>query len=430
MKIQLTDNAFQYIEINPEFRLPLNANECFRGLHYNDVWTPDITEDIADVGSIIDNIKGELNKQIREKTPECVSILPSESLYPFIIDNIHITLITREDAKNETHIPVRNSFKYIATLSDEMSYESTVVSSPEDENLLGLYQPKTGTIFLWIDKIIEHKIITSPELIFQTVLLHEMIHAFLDIHPRIYYQHSHGIRILSSIGKPTQRDSEETLDNTLVLRAYSRHPKDFDKVHAFIEKQPPVYKKAINLYNDGDCNELLKQHLADKISGEQLSEQKDLFFDVIYTDPDENDHKPQSTFSKDNFSNYIESLRWHIEELFGSFIYSFEDNINGCSCHRFLMESNWFKHNYSSPWLVLTYNDSTKDVLLQIGNTFYIRYDYNEIKSCYKRMPDGTVKKIGSDYPDIDPTNNAESLVQDLVIDEGLLPDHFGFGIE
>ena len=426
MKIQLTYDALQHLEIHPDFQLPLSANECFRGLCSNDVSTPNLAEGIADVGNIIDSIKGELNKQIREKTPEYVSTLPSESLYQFIIDAIHITLITRND-DNNTHIPVRNMFKYMATQSYEESYESTVVSGHTDKSLLGMYQPKTGAIFLWIDKIIENE---YPELIFQSVLLHEMIHAFLDIHPRIYYRYSHGIRLLSSLGKNAQGISEETLDNALVLRAYSSHPADFDLVKTFISKQPLDYRDAINMYDHDDYITLLKQHLADKISDELLC-QKDLFFDVSYTDADEDGSIPHLIFSKELFREYIERLRWYIEELFGKIIYSFEENINKCSYYRFLMESNWFKLNYYSPWLIVTYNDFTKDVLLQIGNKFYIRYDFYKIINCYKKMPNGVVKKINAiDCIYINPTNNAESLVQSLVIDEGFLPYHFGFGID
>ena len=450
MKIQLTENAFHHLEMHPEFILPLNANECFKGgfgaisiSSKNAIIAPDLTEDIHDIGNIIGTLKNNLHKEIRKLIPKDVSILPSKFLYQFIINNIHITLITRND-ENSTNIPVRNLFKYKVTRSSEDSYESILVpNGPNDEdlknkNLLGLYKPDNGTIFIWIDKIIEKE---SPELIFQTVLLHEMIHAFLDIHPRVYYNHKYGIRILSPIGKETQSDREEELDNTLVLQAYSTHPEQFYFIKEFISNQSGPYKKAINAFNNEDYITSLSDHLADKISNDKLLYQKNLYFDVEYTDADEDDYKPipQPVFTKEIFRKYIEFLSDQFICSLGKIIFSFEEPIGKCYYYRFLMKSDWLKVNFNSQWLVFMFNESTKEMLLQFGDMFYIRCDYNEIKNCYKKMPDGTIKELSvySDPPyfllDFVPADRAESLFKSLVEDifEGcILPSQFGIGLE
>ena len=99
-------------------------------------------------------------------------------------------------------------------------------------DLLGCYLPGKNTILLWVDKISAYGDI--KELVFQKVLLHECIHALLDV-KRKSSQNNWG---------------EETIDNTWVLQAYSNcgQPAVVNEVIDFIACQPQEYRNALSLY--------------------------------------------------------------------------------------------------------------------------------------------------------------------------------------
>lgn len=98
-------------------------------------------------------------------------------------------------------------------------------------DLLGCYLPGKNTILLWVDKISAYGDI--KELVFQKVLLHECIHALLDVKR-----------------KSSQNNWEETIDNTWVLQAYSNcgQPAVVNEVIDFIACQPQEYRDALSLY--------------------------------------------------------------------------------------------------------------------------------------------------------------------------------------
>lgn len=112
------------------------------------------------------------------------------------------------------------------------------IYTPKEEDrehhrdLLGCYLPGKNTILLWVDKISAYGDI--KELVFQKVLLHECIHALLDVKRKSSQDYR----------------EEETIDNTWVLQAYSNcgQPAVVNEVIDFIACQPQEYREALSLY--------------------------------------------------------------------------------------------------------------------------------------------------------------------------------------
>lgn len=129
---------------------------------------------------------------------------------------------------------------YYRDLSKTKPYDDieSVVCVPENSSevshldLLGRYLPGQNTILLWVDKI--RALGDIKELVFQKVLLHECIHALLDIKRQTIKNYS----------------NEETVDNSWVLYAYSNCVQSgvINEVIDFISNQPKEYKKALEMY--------------------------------------------------------------------------------------------------------------------------------------------------------------------------------------
>lgn len=147
--------------------------------------------------------------------------------------------------------------------------------SNKNENFfdrLGYYNPKHGTIFLFVDKIAK---LENPELVFQKVLLHEFIHAALDVNVR--YKAKNSIKWESiKNDSPYNAEEEETLDNTLVLYVYDAWGncgKSYvNDVEGFISSQPKNYSNAIKWYLEflkgpRDLKNELTEFLCKKILG-------------------------------------------------------------------------------------------------------------------------------------------------------------------
>lgn len=118
---------------------------------------------------------------------------------------------------------------------------------------LGCYSSKTGTIFLRIELI--HNIANAfgydLRTVMQKVLLHEFIHACLDLWPR----DAEG-KIICSRKKWTneilqKKDgiciafNEESVDNAIVLQAYKNDTESYDVICNLISHQPYYYRNAI-----------------------------------------------------------------------------------------------------------------------------------------------------------------------------------------
>lgn len=149
---------------------------------------------------------------------------------------------------------------------------------------LGCYCPTTGTIILRIERIQkEREALLSfgdfpMDFLMQQVLLHEFIHAALDLWPR-----DRDGKIIKKAGDWYQviiRDSwgsmiefnEETVDNALVLKVYEATDKaTYNYIKNAISLQPYYYRNGIAMKDATDYNEGLEYNLASliqyKISG-------------------------------------------------------------------------------------------------------------------------------------------------------------------
>lgn len=162
----------------------------------------------------------------------------------WLLCNISVCLVTVEDEGRE--VTVHNIFDGIAKkikVPKSLSFEEA------GSDALGMYLHKTGSILLWVDKIYEHRI--AP-ILFQKVLLHELIHAMFDVEDK-------NPKSLKRVKIP----EEETFDNLLVLYTYAiskPNSKEFEMVRDFIKRQPAIYSAAVTRFDkaindpDGWCN--------------------------------------------------------------------------------------------------------------------------------------------------------------------------------
>lgn len=405
MSITATKNALECLDWHPEFNLPFTAYECFAGITTIDgLDTPDLAFGLADMDEILTRIKDELREQIKDISPKSSSLSPLTMSLNYIVDNIDITLITEEDSRSGTHIPVRNLFKYQITQNNEDSYEVVCPPEPRD-NLLGVYLPQTGSIMLWIDRIVQKD---RPELIFQKVLLHEMIHAFLDIYPRVYFKYYNRMcSILTAIGKKDTTESEETIDNILVLDCYSHCGKEYyDFVKEFISNQPDEYKAAIDMYEPKkEVYSIIKAHLNDKVS---CNESFDISHNVNYYVVADDDISDEELLIE-VYINGLVGLRF---STFFSFIYNCDRKSNGIYDTRFLLYRTI--PNFQSPWITFRLNLSTKIISLRIGDI--ICYQVNPI-NYYEECFDLLNHKKIKEFEDLDFKISREDLelIQHLI---------------
>ena len=134
---------------------------------------------------------------------------------------------------------------------------------------IGCYISRTGTILIKIDSVDEEaRLFGCPQdLLFQKVLLHEFIHAALDLCPRdadgnqISY-HDEEWKTEDPAGESF---NEESIDNAIVLKLYKGTP-DYRKVKGYIEMQPYYYRRAVELYESKLLPLLLEELIAYKIS--------------------------------------------------------------------------------------------------------------------------------------------------------------------
>ena len=133
---------------------------------------------------------------------------------------------------------------------------------------LGCYIPQTGTILIKIDRVDRAADIfgCSRDLLFEKVLLHEFIHAALDLWPR---DAAGNISYHKAEWEWQDTDgeffNEESIDNAIVLKLYKGTP-GYRDVKGFIETQPYYYRRAVELYESKLLPQLLEELIAYKIS--------------------------------------------------------------------------------------------------------------------------------------------------------------------
>lgn len=158
--------------------------------------------------------------------------------YTELSHTIEIYCVTSEDCGKI--ISVHNLFTGLEEDIVILNPKNNDYDSQNKIDYLGCYCPKTGTIFMWLDRIYEYRI---ADLLFQKVILHEYIHALMDTDYRI----KKGDYLLGRSSK-----EEETWDNLLVLLTYHNSGSEdyaVELVESFIRNQPTEYAEALSWYD-------------------------------------------------------------------------------------------------------------------------------------------------------------------------------------
>ena len=186
-----------------------------------------------------------------------------------LIEKIQTLLRRRDDLKKS---PMDEQIKAKLQEIEEELRKSYGELWGEDErshtDWMGRYISRTGTILIKIDSVDRAAALfgCDPDLLFQKVLLHEFIHAALDLCPRdadgnqISY-HDEEWKTEDPAGESF---NEESIDNAIVLKLYKGTP-GYRDVKGFIETQPYYYRRAVEL-DKSKLLFLLRDLIAYKIS--------------------------------------------------------------------------------------------------------------------------------------------------------------------
>ena len=147
-------------------------------------------------------------------------------------------------------------------VSEDKEMEDDYSNGKTIMDYLGCYCPDKGCIFIWIDKIYDKckKENYDFKNLFDIVLLHEYIHALLDVRPR-KGNYKQNIR--------TKCLYEESIDNALLLHAMnnSKYGSDAKRFVAQGQKKLPSYYKGWELfvnYSLAQLEAIIKEWLPNK----------------------------------------------------------------------------------------------------------------------------------------------------------------------
>ena len=259
-----------YLDIYEEVK-PLNDYITNKGksiVQERDGVTLKILYDInTNVFASIFNIRKELFLQYPSETQLGMSL---EDL----INNVSICLVrSKKDYANSgiDKVIVKNIFTGEMELreipddegvSEDKEMEDDYYNGKTIMDYLGCYCPDKGCIFIWIDKIFDkcEKENYDFENLFDIVLLHEYIHALLDVRPRkANYKQNITTKCLY----------EESIDNALLLHAMnnSKYGSDAKRFVAQGQKKLPSYYKGWELfvnYSLAQLEAIIKEWLPNK----------------------------------------------------------------------------------------------------------------------------------------------------------------------
>ena len=147
-------------------------------------------------------------------------------------------------------------------VSEDKEMEDDYYNGKTIMDYLGCYCPDKGCIFIWVDKIFDkcEKENYDFENLFDIVLLHEYIHALLDVRPRkANYKQNITTKCLY----------EESIDNALLLHAMnnSKYGSDAKRFVAQGQKKLPSYYKGWELfvnYSLAQLEAIIKEWLPNK----------------------------------------------------------------------------------------------------------------------------------------------------------------------
>lgn len=227
---------------------------------------------------ILDNINTDVFASIFNVRKELFLQYPSETQLGMaledFINNVSICLVmSKKDYANSgiDKVIVKNIFTGEMELreipndegvSEDKEMEDDYSNGKTIMDYLGCYCPDKGCIFIWIDKIFDkcEKENYDFENLFDIVLLHEYIHALLDVRPRkANYKQNIFTKCLY----------EESIDNALLLHAMnnSKYGSDAKRFVAQGQKKLPSYYKGWELFNNYSLAQLeaiIKEWLPNK----------------------------------------------------------------------------------------------------------------------------------------------------------------------
>ena len=221
----------------------------------------------TDVFASIFNVRKELFLQYPSETQLGMSLED-------FINNVSICLVrSKKDYANSgiDKVIVKNIFTGEMELceipddegvSEDKEMEDDYSNGKTIMDYLGCYCPDKGCIFIWIDKIFDkcEKENYDFENLFDIVLLHEYIHALLDVRPRkANYKQNITTKCLY----------EESIDNALLLHAMnnSKYGSDAKRFVAQGQKKLPSYYKGWELfvnYSLAQLEAIIKEWLPNK----------------------------------------------------------------------------------------------------------------------------------------------------------------------
>ena len=221
----------------------------------------------TDVFASIFNVRKELFLQYPSETQLGMSLED-------FINNVSICLVkSKKDYANSgiDKVIVKNIFTGEMELreipddkgvSEDKEMEDDYYNGKTIMDYLGCYCPDKGCIFIWIDKIFDkcEKENYDFENLFDIVLLHEYIHALLDVRPRkANYKQNITTKCLY----------EESIDNALLLHAMnnSKYGSDAKRFVAQGQKKLPSYYKGWELfvnYSLAQLEAIIKEWLPNK----------------------------------------------------------------------------------------------------------------------------------------------------------------------
>lgn len=227
---------------------------------------------------ILDDINTDVFASIFDVRKRLFAQYPSEtqlgmSLEDFI-NNVSICLVmSKKDYANSgiEKVIVKNIFTGETELreipddegvSEDKEMEDDYSNGKTIMDYLGCYCPDKGCIFIWIDKVfsISERDNYNFENLFDIALLHEYIHALLDVRPR---KANYKQNII------TKCLYEESIDNALLLHAMneSKYGSDAKRFVSQGQKKLPSYYKGWELFNNYSLAQLeaiIKEWLPNK----------------------------------------------------------------------------------------------------------------------------------------------------------------------
>lgn len=375
-EFKITLSAMKLMEVFKEISVPLSPQKCFNGLFsFRGLKTPNLSKGLSKLNQYFlevinfskdeKNLRGdalEMKDCLKEfyggnaaqnsygnPMQESIIISTIDHKFDSLLSNCTVWLATEKDDGNK--VVVNNIFlnkpqtiKIIKPLGYSVKDNPRPLRNKKEFDVLAYYTPETGSVVMFIDRIFLWYQDENPELIFQKVLLHEFIHALLDIAPRTLVKFSNTNWLSCRVQKKNvDKDKEETYVNSLVLYVYKSLSPNSDiltAVETFIAAQPDAYKKGLEESSKGKkvlkCN--LIEFLKTKLTSNQNEWKEDnkIFFSVNYTSDGANQKNEFPSLFEELQSSFMTSeINGLLPDVFAQI---YKDMSGGNSLHNFVCD--------------------------------------------------------------------------------------------